>query len=30
MSEVDSAMKNSLGKPALQLEYLVCELITQS
>lgn len=28
MSEVDMAMKSSLGKPALQLEYLVCELMS--
>jgi len=27
MAEVDNAMKNSLGKPALQLEYLLCEVM---
>ncbi|KAF0249664.1 MAG: DNA polymerase III subunit delta [bacterium] len=27
MAEVDNAMKNSLGKPSLQLEYLLCEVM---
>jgi DNA polymerase-3 subunit delta len=27
-AEVDSAIKSSLGKPELQLEYLVCEILS--